>query len=209
MSLAMSRILGILALLAIVGAGAYIGLRETGVIEGGSVAGGGSSTSTSVRRATTTSSTADASTTTVSASATATSAPTSSTAPGATTTTTAAGASTTTTSPGGSVPDCGHGVARAVAGVTTVEGAYELTAMVRNDADRAVEIDTLVVRATYPGPRTATFPGDPTKFAGARVEPAQEVTFAIRESRAAEAPTSFEMAEFSYHTANLPQCKSS
>jgi hypothetical protein len=100
-------------------------------------------------------------------------------------------------------------VARAVAGVTTVEGAYELTAMVRNDADRAVEIDTLVVRATYPGPRTANFPSDPTKFAGARIEPAQEVTFAIRESRATEAPTSFEMADFSYHTANLPQCKSS
>jgi hypothetical protein len=207
----MSRILGILALLGILGAGAYIGLRETGVIEGGSVAGdSGSSTSSSVRKAGTTSSTIAASTTTtVSAGGTATSAPTSSTAPGAATTTTAAVASTTTTSPGGSVPDCGKGVARAVAGVTTVEGAYELTAMVRNDADRAIEIDTLAVRATYPGPRTATFPSDPTKFAGARVEPAQEVTFAIRESRAAEAPTSFEMAEFSYHTANLPQCKSS
>jgi hypothetical protein len=100
-------------------------------------------------------------------------------------------------------------VAKAVAGVTTVEGAYEVTATVRNEADRAIEIDTLVVRATYPGPRTATFPSDPTKFAGARIEPAQEVTFAIRESRAAEAPTSFEMADFSYHTANLPQCKSS
>lgn len=90
-----------------------------------------------------------------------------------------------------------------------MEGAYEVTATVRNEADRAVEIDTLVVRATYPGPRTATYPSDPAKFAGARIGPAQEVTFAIRESRAQEAPTSFEIAEFSYHTANLPQCKSS
>jgi hypothetical protein len=93
--------------------------------------------------------------------------------------------------------------------VTTVEGAFELIATVRNEADRAVEIDSLVVRATYPGPRTATYPSDATKFAGARIDPGEEVTFAIRESRAAEAPTSFEVAEFSYHTADLPQCRSS
>lgn len=93
--------------------------------------------------------------------------------------------------------------------MTTVEGAYEVTAKVRNEADRPIEVDTLVVRVSYPGPRTATYPGDATKFAGARVEPGQEVTFAIRESRAPEAPTSFEVAEFSYHTADLPQCKSS
>jgi hypothetical protein len=93
--------------------------------------------------------------------------------------------------------------------VTTVEGAYELTATVRNEADRAVEIDTLVVRANYPGPRTATYPSDATKFGGTRVESGQQVVFAIRESRAAEAPTSFEVAEFTYHTADMPQCKSS
>lgn len=198
----MSRLLGILALLAIVGAGVFIGLRETGVIDGGSAPSTrGSSTSTSGKGAGTSSST-----TTTSAPSTATSASTSSTVPGATTTTLAS-PSTTTTSPGGSVADCGRGAARAVAGVTTVEGAYEVTATVRNEADRAIEVDTLVVRATYPGPRTANYPSDATKFAGTRIEPGQEVTFAIRESRATEAPTSFEVAEFSYHTAGLPQCK--
>lgn len=200
----MSRFLGILALLAIVGTVLFVGLRETGVIDGTDVPGTReSSTSTSEKGAGSSSST-----TTTSEPSTATSASTSSTVPAAAvTTTTLAGPSTTTTSPGGSVPDCGRGVARAVAGVTTVEGAYEVTATVRNEADRAVEVDTLVVRATYPGPRTANYPSDATKFAGTRIEPGQEVTFAIRESRATEAPTSFEVAEFSYHTAGLPQCK--
>ena len=200
----MSRFLGILALLAIVGTVLFVGLRETGVIDGTDVPGTReSSTSTSGKGAGSSSST-----TTTSEPSTATSASTSSTVPAAAvTTTTLAGPSTTTTSPGGSVPDCGRGVARAVAGVTTVEGAYEVTATVRNEADRAVEVDTLVVRATYPGPRTANYPSDATKFAGTRIEPGQEVTFAIRESRASEAPTSFEVAEFSYHTAGLPQCK--
>lgn len=200
----MSRFLGILALLAIVGTVLFVGLRETGVIDGTDVPGTReSSTSTSGKGADSSSST-----TTTSEPSTATSASTSSTVPAAAvTTTTLAGPSTTTTSPGGSVPDCGRGVARAVAGVTTVEGVYEVTATVRNEADRAVEVDTLVVRATYPGPRTANYPSDATKFAGTRIEPGQEVTFAIRESRATEAPTSFEVAEFSYHTAGLPQCK--
>lgn len=200
----MSRFLGILALLAIAGMVVFVGLRETGVIDGTDVPGTReSSTSTSGKGAGSSSST-----TTTSEPSTATSASTSSTVPAAAvTTTTLAGPSTTTTSPGGSVPDCGRGVARAVAGVTTVEGAYEVTATVRNEADRAVEVDTLVVRATYPGPRTANYPSDATKFAGTRIEPGQEVTFAIRESRATEAPTSFEVAEFSYHTAGLPQCK--
>ncbi len=205
----MSRILAGLVLLAIVGAGVFIGLRETGVIEGGSASStrASSTTSSSVKVAS-----SSTSTTATSKPSTATSASTSSTAPGAaaaTTTTTLASASSTTTSPGGSVPDCGRGVARAIAGVTTVEGAYEVTAKVRNEADRAVEIDTLVVRATYPGPRTANYPSDPAKFAGTRIATGQEVTFAMRESRAAEAPASFEVAEFSYHTADLPQCKSS
>lgn len=209
----MSRVLAGLALLGIVGAGVFIGLRETGVIEGGSASStrASSTTSSSVKVASPSTSTTapSAPSTATSKPSTAASASTSSTAPGAATTTTVAGASTTTTSPGGSVPDCGRGTARAIAGVTTVEGAYEVTAKVRNEADRAVEVDTLVVRATYPGPRTANFPSDPAKFAGTRIEPGQEVTFAMRESRAAEAPASFEVAEFSYHTADLPQCKSS
>lgn len=203
----MSRILGALAILAIVGTAAFFGLREAGVIKDEDVPGAlrpvlGSSTSTSVKGAG-----ASSSTTTSSAPTTTSGASTSSTVAAATTT--ATGPSTTTTSPGGSVPDCGRGAARATAGVTNVEAAYELTATVRNDADRAIEVDTLVVRATYPGARTANYPSDPTKFAGARVQPGQEVTFAMRESRATEAPTSFEVAEFSYHTADLPQCKSS
>jgi hypothetical protein len=202
----MSRLLAVLALVAILGAGVFIGLRETGVIEGGAVLGEDRATSTSVRRTTTSSSTTTTTTTGAGGAA-----GTSTTSASATTTTTApaTAASTTTTSTGGGVPDCGKGVARAVAGVTTVEGAYELTATVRNDADRAVEVDTLAVRANYPGPRTAIYPSDPAKFAGARVQPGQEVVFAMRESRGAEAPTSFEVAQFTYHTADLPQCKSS
>jgi hypothetical protein len=202
----MSRILAVLAILAILGTVAFFGLREAGVIKDEDVPSAlrtlESSTSTSVKGAGTSSST-----TTTSARTATSAASTSSTVAAATTT--ATGPSTTTTSPGGSVPDCGRGAARATAGVTNVETAYELTATVRNDADRAIEVDTLVVRATYPGARTANYPSDATKFAGARVQPGQEVTFAMRESRATEAPTSFEVAEFSYHTADLPQCKSS
>ena len=203
----MSRIFAVLAILAILATVLFFGLREVGVIKDEDVPSAlrpalESSTSTSVKGAGTSSST-----TTSAAPTTTSAAVTSSTVAAATTT--ATGPSTTTTSPGGSVPDCGRGVARAVAGVTTVEAAYELTATVRNDASRAIEVDTLVVRATYPGARTASYPSDATKFAGARVQPGQEVMFAMRESRAAEAPTSFEVAEFSYHTADLPQCKSS
>ena len=209
----MGRIFAVLAILAVVGTVIFFGLREAGVIKDEDVPSAlrsdlESSTSTSVKGAGTSSSTTTGSgPTTTNANA----ASTSSTVPAATTTATtpAAGASTTTTSPGGSVPDCGRGTARATAGVTNVEAAYELTATVRNDAERAIEVDTLVVRATYPGARTANYPSDATKFAGARVQPGQEVTFAMRESRAAEAPTSFEVADFSYHTADLPQCKSS
>ncbi len=203
----MSRILAVLAILAVLGTATFFGLREAGVIKDEDVPSAlrpvlESSTSTSAKGAGTSSST-----TTSSAPTTTSAAPTSSTVPAATPT--ATGASTTTTSRGGSVPDCGSGVARAAAGVTNVEAAYELIATVRNDADRAIEVDTLVVRATYPGGRTANYPSDATKFAGARVQPGQEVTFAMRDSRATEAPTSFEVAEFSYHTADLPQCKSS
>lgn len=211
MKLGMSRLFAALIILGLAGTITFLGLSEAGVIDGPRLSGGTreSSTSTSMRRAGTSSSTtttmSEPSSTTTAAAAT-TTAP-SAAVPGATTTVT--GLATTTTSPGGSVPDCGRGVARAVAGVTSVEGAYELTATVRNEADRAVELDTLVVRATYPGPRTANYPSDPTKFAGTRIETGQEVTFAIRESRAPEAPMSFEVAEFSYHTADLPQCKSS
>ena len=199
----MRRLLVALAILSVAGAGIFLAVRTSG-------------DSTAVRRTgdTTTSTSAfgagtASTTTTISApSTTTTISATSSTVPG--TTTTVTGPSTTTTSPGGSLrPDCGRGVARAAGGVAKVENVYEVTATVRNEADRAVEIDTLVVRVTYPGPRTANYPSDATKFAGARIEPAQAVKFAIRESRATEAPTSFEVAEFSYHTVDLPQCKSS
>ena len=204
----MSRILAVLAILAILATVGFFGLREAGVIKDEDVPSALrnlESTSSSGRGAGTSSTTTSSGPTTTSA----TGAPTSSTGAAATATTTATGPATTTTQPGGSVPDCGRGAARATAGVTNVEAAYEVTATVRNDADRAIEVDTLVVRATYPGARTANYPTDPAKFAGARVQPGQEVTFAMRESRAAEAPTSFEVAEFSYHTADLPQCKSS
>jgi hypothetical protein len=202
----MRRLLA-LAILAAAAAGVFFAARTFGPSGKGDSSGllraGDTTTSTSANGAGTTSTA-----TTSSAPSTTTAVPvTSSTVPGATTTVT--GPSTTTTSPGGSVPDCGHGVARAVAGVAKVENVYEVTATVRNEADRAIEIDTLVVRVTYPGPRTANYPSDATKFAGARIEPGQAVKFAIRESRATEAPTSFEVAQFSYHTVDLPQCKSS
>ena len=196
-----------LAVLSVAGAGIFIAVRTFDPA-------GRDRDSSALRRSDTTTSTSAngagtaSTTTTISAlSTTTTISATSSTVPGATTTVTSP--STTTTSPGGSFPDCGRGGARAVGGVTKVENAYEVTATVRNEADRAIEIDTLVVRVTYPGPRTANYPSDATKFAGTRIEPGQAVKFAIRESRATEAPASFEVAEFSYHTVDLPQCKSS
>jgi hypothetical protein len=198
----MRKVLVVLAVLSVAGAGIFIAVRTADRDSSAPRRTRDTTTSTSAfgaGRASTTTISAPSTTTTISA--------TSSTVPGATTTVT--NPSTTTTSPGGSVPDCGRGVARAVGGVAKVENVYEVTATVRNEADRAIEIDTLVVRVTYPGPRTANYPTDATKFAGTRIEPGQAVVFAIRESRATEAPTSFEVAEFSYHTVDLPQCKSS
>jgi len=205
------------------GVGSYFGLREDGFLRklNESTASGARQTTTSTltRGAGTSSSSSttfsSSSTTSTSTSkaggATTTStglsgATTTFTGPSTTTTTLPA---TTTTAPGGSVPDCGHGVAKAVVGVAKDADAYEVTVTVRNEADRAVELDTLAVRISYPGPRTANYPSDATKFAGIRIEPGQEIKFAIRESRAKEAPNSFEVAEFSYHTVGLPQCKSS
>jgi hypothetical protein len=207
----MRKVLVVLAVLSVAGAGIFIAVRTADRDSSASRRTRDTTTSTSAfgaGRASTTTISAPSTTTTISApSTTTTISATSSTVPGAITT--VSSPSTTTTSPGGSVPDCGRGAARAEGGVTKVENAYEVTATVRNEADRAIEIDTLVVRVTYPGPRMANYPSDATKFAGTRIEPGQAVKFAIRESRATEAPTSFEVAEFSYHTVDLPQCKSS
>ena len=198
----------IFLVVAALGVGIVVGLREDGFLRklgadiNASPGTRGTTTSTSSRAARPSSTT-----TTSAAPSTTVTTPTASTAPEGTPVVT--GPSTTTTSPGGSVPDCGRGVARAVAGVAKDADAYAVTVAVRNEADRAVELDTLVVRVSYPGPRTATYPSDPAKFAGTRIESGQEVNFALRESRATEAPTSFEVGEFSYHTVGLPQCKSS
>lgn len=208
----MRKFLVVIAVLSVAGAGIFIAVRTADRDSSASRRTRDTTTSTSALgagRASTTTISAPSTTTTISApSTTTTISATSSTVPGAITT--VSSPSTSTTSPGGSVrPDCGRGVARADGGVSKVENVYEVTATVRNEADRAIEIDTLVVRVTYPGPRTANYPSDATKFAGTRIEPGQVVKFAIRESRATEAPTSFEVAEFSYHTVDLPQCKSS
>ncbi|MGH9024328.1 MAG: hypothetical protein ACRDV9_14750 [Acidimicrobiia bacterium] len=79
----------------------------------------------------------------------------------------------------------------------------------RNEADKDIEVDTLLVRATYAGPRTVNYPSDATRYAGTRVQVGEEVDFALPEGRTSELPTSVEVVEFSFHTAGLSQCRSS
>lgn len=128
----------------------------------------------------------------------------------ATTTTTRVPRSTTSTTPPTTTitVDCGQGSGvRANASLSGTQGAYVIKAILRNDLNKAVELDTLSVRADYQNPpRSVVYPGDTRQFAGTRLEPGEERAFTLAEGLA-DAPSNIEIAEFSFHTAGLPECK--
>lgn len=105
--------------------------------------------------------------------------------------------------------DCGTGTASAQASFSQMGTGYQLGAKVLNDSTKAIALDSLVVRAWYgsdPNPKTFTV-NVAGKQVDARPNP-NEADFSIPESASAMPPTKFEIAEFQFHTAGLPECSS-
>lgn len=104
--------------------------------------------------------------------------------------------------------DCGTGSASARTRLVNDGSGYKLVATVINESTKAIQLDSLAVRATY-----ADGSRDYNVNVGGRVvepRPGQaEMDFEIPESAGAGAPTDFHIAEFKFHTAGLPQCASS
>jgi hypothetical protein len=117
-------------------------------------------------------------------------------------TTTTTGAAATTAA--GDPVDCGQGTAAARAVLSGTGDVFRLSARVDNEADRAIEIDSLVVRAVYPdGPQEFTVPtGMPVEAKTGRA------TFPAPGSESATRPSHFEIAQFKFHTAGQPECAS-
>jgi hypothetical protein len=103
--------------------------------------------------------------------------------------------------------DCGTGSASAKARLVNEAGTYKLIATVLNESTKNIQLDTLMVKATYSG-TVKTFE---VNVGGRIVEarPGQaEMSFDIPESAGPGAPSTFEISEFRFHTAGLPQCSS-
>ncbi|MGH9039072.1 MAG: hypothetical protein ACRDZ3_02455 [Acidimicrobiia bacterium] len=102
--------------------------------------------------------------------------------------------------------DCGTGSASARSRLVNDGGVYKLTATVLNESTKEIQLDSLVVTATY---------SDGSKNyevnVGGRIVEARpgaaEMTFEIPES-AGSAPSTFQISEFRFHTAGFPQCTS-
>ena len=118
-------------------------------------------------------------------------------------TTTTTGATATTVAAG--PIDCGRGTAAARAVLSGTADVFRLSARVDNEADRAIEIDSLVIRAVYPdGTREFT-----VSTAGLPVEARTgRATFPASGSDSATRPSRFEIAQFKFHTAGRPECAS-
>ncbi len=118
-------------------------------------------------------------------------------------TTATTGATATTVAAGPA--DCGRGTAAARAVLSGTGDVFKLSARIDNEADRAIEIDSLVVRAVYPdGTREFAAP-----TAGMRVEAETgRATFPAPGSESAVRPSHFEIAQFKFHTAGRPECAS-
>ena len=103
--------------------------------------------------------------------------------------------------------DCGTGSASAKSRLVNEAGTYKLIATVINESTKDIQLDTLVVKATYSG-SVKTFEVN----VGGRVVEARpgqaEMSFDIPESAGPGAPSTFEISEFRFHTAGLPQCSS-
>jgi hypothetical protein len=104
--------------------------------------------------------------------------------------------------------DCGTGSASARSYFEQTPTGYQLGAKVINDSTKTIELDGLVVRATYPDGSVKTFAVD---VAGKRVDArpgTAEMSFPIPDSAGPTPPSSFEIGEFRFHTAGLPECAS-
>jgi len=103
--------------------------------------------------------------------------------------------------------DCGTGSASARSRLVNEAGTYKLVATVINESTKDIQLDSLVVTATYPsGPKTFA-----VNVGGRVIEsrPGQfEMSFDIPESAGPAAPSSFEISEFRFHTAGFPECSS-
>jgi hypothetical protein len=100
--------------------------------------------------------------------------------------------------------DCGQGSATARAVLDRTDSGYVLKVTVANDSNRTVELDGLVVQATYAdGVRTLTA----ASAAGHRISSGvAETDFALPGSASATRPVSFGVADFAFHTAGRPDC---
>jgi hypothetical protein len=103
--------------------------------------------------------------------------------------------------------DCGTGSASARARLVNEAGTYKLIATVLNESTKDVQLDSLVVRATYSGTVKAFQVNVGGRVVAARPGQA-EMSFDIPESAGPGAPSTFEISEFRFHTAGLPQCSS-
>lgn len=121
------------------------------------------------------------------------------------TTTTTAPAPQQAAAPAPSTVDCGTGSASAVAKLTRNGSAYAVAATVTNHSTKAIQLDSLLVRAVYNGVEKIF-----TVEVGGRVVESGggEMTFEIPESAQEGPPSSFDISEFKFHTAGLPQCAS-
>jgi hypothetical protein len=103
--------------------------------------------------------------------------------------------------------DCGTGSASARSRLVNDAGTYKLVATVINESTKDIQLDSLVVKATYASGQK-TFDVN----VGGRViesRPGQfEMSFDIPESAGSAAPSTFEIADFRFHTAGLPECSS-
>jgi hypothetical protein len=104
--------------------------------------------------------------------------------------------------------DCGTGSATAQASFGQLGPSnYQLSAKVVNESTKAIELDSLVVRAVYPtGAKLFR-----VNVAGRRLEAGTSgntAVFQIPESSSDVPPSQFEIAEFRFHTAGLPECSS-
>lgn len=124
--------------------------------------------------------------------------------PAPTTTTTAPAPQQQAAAPPSTI-DCGTGSASAVARLTRNGDSYQVAASVTNESTKAIQLDSLIVRAVYDGVEKLF----KVEVGGRVVESGgPEMTFDIPDSANAAAPASFDISEFRFHTAGLPQCAS-
>ena len=100
--------------------------------------------------------------------------------------------------------DCGQGSATAQAVLDGTGTGYVLRVTVANDSNRTVELDRLIVTATYAdGVRTFTA----VDAAGYRIPTGgAETDFALPGGASAARPVSFGVTDFAFHTAGRPDC---